>query len=404
MNKERDRQRDRYRRLLIIALVGVCVLLGYASMKEIEEINSDTNQSVLAEESGAVRLTEEEAEAGARTDADAETRVEVLEQTQSEQGGGTEAERNEEVHMVIPCGTPIGIYVKTKGVMVIDTSEIVGNDGSSRAPCADLLRQGDYITSINDMPVEDKNDLISLVEQSGGAELTVGIVRDEQELYVNITPAKNEKGNYMLGLWVKDDISGIGTLTYIDEQGFGALGHSINDNDTGVAFTISDGAIYDANLVNVVKPDGKNPGRLEGMIDYSARHIIGRIEENSAYGIQGYITSHGTDRLMREEWIPTAKKSEAHLGSAYILSEVSGTPEYYQIEITGIDISSTAEGKGIELKVTDSKLLGLTSGIVQGMSGTPIIQDGKLLGAVTHVFLKDSTRGYGTFVEDMMRK
>lgn len=140
------------------------------------------------------------------------------------------------------------------------------------------------------------------------------------------------------------------------------------------------------------------------MIDYSARHIIGRIEENSPYGIQGYITAHGTDRLMREEWIPTARKNEAHLGSAYILSEVSGTPEYYQIEITGIDISSAAEGKGIELKITDSRLLSLTGGIVQGMSGTPIIQDGKLLGAVTHVFLKDSTRGYGTFVEDMMRE
>lgn len=400
MNKDRGRQR--YRRLLIIALIGVCIMLGYASIREIERTNSNKNQSVLAEESQAVVSAGEETDAGAHTDADAQ--VEVLEQTQPEQGVGNEAQNNQEVHMVIPCGTPIGIYVKTQGVMVIDTSEIAAGDGSHRAPCEGLLRQGDYIISIDDMTVEDKNDLISLVEQSEGRELRIGIVREGQELYVNITPEKNERGNYMLGLWVKDDISGIGTLTYVDEEGFGALGHSINDNDTGVAFTISDGAIYDANLVNVVKPDGKNPGRLEGMIDYSARHIMGRIEENSPYGIQGYITAHGTDRLMREEWIPTAKKNEAHLGNAYILSEVSGTSEYYQIEITGIDISNAAEGKGIELKITDSKLLSLTGGIVQGMSGTPIIQDGKLLGAVTHVFLKDSTRGYGTFVEDMMRE
>lgn len=397
-----DRCRESYRRLLIVALVGVCAILCYASMKEIAKINSDKNQSVLAEENGAVNLTGAEPEAGAQTGAGTHSSMEVLEQTQPEAGSNAGAESGETVHMVIPCGTPIGIYVKTKGVMVINTSEIEGNDGSKCAPCEGLLSQGDYIISIDGTPVEDKNDLISLVEQSGGEELTVGIVRDEQELYVNITPAKNEKGNYMLGLWVKDDISGIGTLTYIDEEGFGALGHSINDNDTGVAFTISDGAIYDASLVNVVKPDGKNPGRLEGLIDYSARHIIGRIEENSAYGIQGYVTAHGMEQLMSEEWIPVAKKNEAHLGSAYILSEVSGSPEYYQIEITGVDITSAAEGKGLELKVTDERLLGLTNGIVQGMSGTPIIQDGKLLGAVTHVFLKDSTRGYGTFVEYMM--
>lgn len=400
MNK--DSGRERYRRLLIIALTGVCIMLGYASVREIGKINADTNQSVLAEESETVAPVGEEAKAG--THAGSDIRVDVPEQTQTEQDADEKVQKSEEVHMVIPCGTPIGIYVKTKGVMVIDTSEITGKDGSKCEPCAGILRQGDYIISIDGMTVEDKSDLISLVEKSGGAELTVGIVRDGQELYVGITPVKSDKGSYMLGLWVKDDISGIGTLTYVDEQGFGALGHSINDNDTGVAFTISDGAIYDANLVNVVKPDGKNPGRLEGMIDYSSRHIIGRIQNNSAYGIQGYVTSHGTEQLMREEWIPAAKKSEAHLGNAYILSEVSGSREYYQVEITGIDISSTAEGKGIELKVTDPKLLSLTNGIVQGMSGTPIIQDGKLLGAVTHVFLKDSTRGYGTFVEDMMCK
>lgn len=379
-------RKERYRNLLMCALVGVCILMYFASDNRYEK-DAGTEQSVLAEESSSVNVSDP-----------SEENTEVI-----SEGNLESREDGEDVHMVIPCGTPIGIYVKTEGVMVIDTSDILSSDGKTYTPCMGLLRQGDYIVSINNNPVEDKNDLITLVEESQGKTLDVGILRDNASLHVDIQPVKNKEGNYMLGLWVKDDISGIGTLTYIDEDGFGALGHSINDNDTGVAFQISDGAIYDANLINVVKPSGTNPGRLEGMIDYSAQHIIGRVIDNSSYGIQGYITSHGYDQLMQGEWIPVAKKSEAHLGDAYILSSITGESQYYSIEITGIDISSGADGKGLEIKVTDPRLLEQTNGIVQGMSGTPIIQDGKLLGAVTHVFLKDSTKGYGTFVEDMMQ-
>ncbi len=306
------------------------------------------------------------------------------------------------VNMVIPSGEPIGIYVKSEGVMVINTSPILGADGNEYEPCEKLICSGDYIVEIDGEQVEDKRELIDLISNSSGKTLNVTIIRNSEEIIVSVTPIKSKTGQYMLGLWVKDDISGIGTLTYIDQTGFGALGHSINDCDTGKIFDISDGAIYEATVVNIVKSNGEQPGRLEGMIDYSNSNIIGRVEENCQYGIRGYLTDKGLRELSQDNWMPVAEKEEVHLGEAYLLSWVSGTPEYYKVDITDIDISANSGNKGIELKVRDDRLIKITDGIVQGMSGTPIIQDGKLIGAVTHVFLKDATRGYGTFVEDMM--
>ena len=305
------------------------------------------------------------------------------------------------LHMVIPSGEPIGIYVKTEGVMVIGTTSFKNSKGIDVSPCEGILTQGDYIISVNGEFIEDKNHLIEVIHNSRGKSLRVGIIRGNDRMFVDVKPEKSQ-GVYMLGLWVKDDISGIGTLTYIDENGFGALGHSINDNDTGEVFTISDGAIYETNLVNIVKPTEKEPGRLEGMIDYSKENIMGRVVENCKYGIKGYMTKKGVEELAYGEWIPVATKEESHLGEAYILSCVSGEPVYYKIKINDIDISESAGNKGLEIEITDERLLSITNGIVQGMSGTPIIQDGKLLGAITHVFVKDSTKGYGTFLEDMM--
>lgn len=307
---------------------------------------------------------------------------------------------NEKTHMVIPSGEPIGIYVKTEGVMVIDATDIKKSDGEKISPCKGLLFPGDYIVEINNEKIADKNKLISVIENSKGKELDMKVIRDGEIICVAAQPVRS-RGKYMLGLWVKDDISGIGTMTYIDENGFAALGHSINDNDTGTVISVSDGAIYETELINIVKSDGEKPGRLEGIIDYSKENIIGRVIKNHNYGINGYMTKHGVDSLGGGEWIPVAKKQEAKIGEAYILSCVSGEPVYYRIEITNVDISSSAVNKGLEIKITDEKLLDITNGIVQGMSGTPIIQDGKLLGAITHVFVKDSTKGYGTFVEDM---
>ena len=303
---------------------------------------------------------------------------------------------------VMPSGVPIGIYVKTEGVMVIDTGVISGYDGKIYSPCKDILQQGDYIVSINGVQINDKKSLVEAVDGCNGNVVEIGVVRETEELSFSIMPVRNSEGKYKLGIWVKDDISGIGTLTYVDEDSFAALGHSINDNDTGIIFRISDGAIYNTNLVNIVKPIEKNPGRLEGIIDYSSVNIIGRVKENTLYGISGTLSSNVNYKDYGMEPMSIAPKEEVRLGPAYILSAISGKPEYYRIEITNINYDESAGSKSLELKITDDVLLSMSDGIVQGMSGTPIIQDNRLVGAITHVFVNDSTKGYGIFIEYMI--
>ncbi|MBQ9200454.1 MAG: SpoIVB peptidase [Lachnospiraceae bacterium] len=306
--------------------------------------------------------------------------------------------------LVMPSGLPIGIYVKTKGVMVIDTGVIAGEDGRMYSPCKDILKQGDYVVEINGMSVEDKKSMVSAIDQSDGTPIKVVVLRDGENLSFDISPVKNSEGKYKLGLWVKDDISGIGTLTFVDEESFAALGHSINDNDTGIIFKISDGAVYNANLINIVKPDMNMPGRLEGIIDYSSSNIIGRITQNTEYGISGSLSKNYDCENLGDEWMRIATKSEVSVGPAYILSAITGSPVYYEINITNVNYDKESGSKSIELEITDPRLISLTDGIVQGMSGTPIIQNNRLIGAITHVFVNDSTKGYGIFIEYMLEK
>lgn len=305
---------------------------------------------------------------------------------------------------VMPSGVPIGIYVKTKGVMVVDIGVVTGMDGELYSPCKDILQSGDYVVNINGIEIDDKKSLVEEVEKSGGKPVILNVLRDEEYIGFEVLPVKNNEGKYKLGLWVKDDISGIGTLTYVDEDSFGALGHSINDNDTGIIFKISDGAIYNTKLVNIVKPDGKSPGRLEGVIDYSSSNIIGRVMDNTEYGISGLLSKNAGEIQLGKEWMTLAPKEEVYVGPAYILSSVMGTPEYYEITVTKVNYDASSGNKSIEIEITDPRLISLTDGIVQGMSGTPIIQNNRLIGAITHVFVNDSTKGYGVFIEYMIKK
>ena len=390
-----------YRHMLYAMLVVICCLI---CVTVFHDINSFTNKLAV---SGNGELTKSYArEADARADMLQEGQADgtVLDgQTVENENTTASSEKTETVHMVMPSGKPIGIYVKTDGVMVIGTGEVKTKTGESCCPCMNIIESGDYITAINGIEVNDKEELISNVDKYGSSDVVISIRRKDRSMDVSVTPVLSVNDKYMLGLWVKDDISGIGTLTYVDENGFGALGHSINDTDTGELLKVGDGAIYNTQIINIVRTDGQSPGRLEGLIDYSSKNVIGRVNNNSSYGIKGYMTKNAGDYLSSGEWMPIGKKSETHLGPALILSAVSGEPKYYDVEITAIDISDSSQNKGLEIKIKDTELLNLTSGIVQGMSGTPIIQDGKLVGAVTHVFLRDSTRGYGTFVEDMIQ-
>ena len=305
---------------------------------------------------------------------------------------------------VMPSGLPIGIYVKTEGVMVVDTGVVTGIDGELYSPCKNILFTGDYVVDINGEKIDDKKSLVEAIDKSDGRPVRVGIIRNGVNMSFDIVPVKNTEGRYKLGLWVKDDISGIGTLTYVDAASFGALGHSINDNDTGIIFEISDGAIYNTSLINIVKPEDNNPGRLEGIIDYSSENVIGRVTDNTEYGISGYLTQNADYSKLGTEWMNIAPKEEVNIGPAYIISQIRGTTEYYEVNITKLNYDRTYGNKSIELEITDPRLINLTDGIVQGMSGTPIIQNNRLVGAITHVFLNDSTKGYGIFIEYMLEK
>jgi stage IV sporulation protein B len=371
MNREEKR---RYRIFLILLFILLAGVLG-VRLVSVKQAADETNGSTLSESSVA--------EANAATLAD-----------------------DSDTIFAMPVGEPVGIYVKTDGVMVVNTGEVTGSDGCTYSPCQGKLQQGDYITSINGTAVEDKTTLVELVNEAEGADILMGVRRGDSEFYISVTPVKGKSNRYMLGVWVKDDISGIGTLTYITKDSFGALGHSINDTDTGTLLSVSDGAVFTADIINIRKPEGSQAGRLEGIIDYENQTVLGRITSNGKYGITGTVTEQMEELCQGREWMPVGKKEEVHTGSAYILSCVSGEPVYYEIQITRLSYSenNSEMGVGMALTITDENLIDLTGGIVQGMSGTPIIQDGKLVGAVTHVFLKDATKGYGVFIEDMMEQ
>jgi stage IV sporulation protein B len=312
----------------------------------------------------------------------------------------------DEDYKVLPSGAPIGIYVKTKGVMVIAVGEFETDEGLLVSPCEGLIQEGDYIEEINGESIKNKADFMERIEIIGesGADITLSVLRGEESLAVSVNACKSSDDTYKLGIWVKDDIAGIGTLTFVDEDSFTALGHSINDNQTGNMFQISEGAIYNAKIINIVKPSQDTPGKLEGIINYAAKNMIGWVETNENDGISGYITENFAVESDNCDigWVNLGSKEEVSVGEAYIISCVSGERCAYSIEIEKVNDNANQNEKNLEIRVTDERLLELTGGIVQGMSGSPIIQNGKLIGAVTHVFVSDSTKGYGIFIENML--
>jgi stage IV sporulation protein B len=305
---------------------------------------------------------------------------------------------------LIPVGQPIGIYLKTQGVLVVDIGSFSGYDGKSYAPSDGLLSSGDYLTAMDGIAITDKKQIKEYVENGNGSEITFQVSKQEGLVQVVITPQKDENGTYKLGAWLRDSAQGIGTMTYIDSQNrFGALGHGINDMDTGELLRLGTGLLYHTDIVAVRRGEKGSPGELTGVIEYSPNQVSGIIASNTAKGIYGVANDELLYEYTENEPIPIALKHEVTLGGAKILCQIDGEAKYYDIEITKISTSaSTALNRQLSIKVTDDELIALTGGIVQGMSGAPIIQDGKFVGAVTHVLVQDSTKGYGIFIEDML--
>ncbi len=305
---------------------------------------------------------------------------------------------------VLLGGMPVGIYMETDGVMVLSTETVEGTDGNFYEPARNLVKAGDYITAVNNRNIEGKADLLNAVEEFGDGNVILTVRRDGESLDVKIHPVEYEAGEYRLGIWVRDNVQGLGTITFLTGQSrFGALGHGIHDTDTNVLMSISDGTVYRTSIQDITKGSDGNPGSMEGIIIYNNFNVLGTIDKNTDAGIYGTIDRIGD---LFEEQIPieTAKKEEIVKGDATIRCFIDNELKEYDIQVTDIDMSETEINKGLVIKVTDKELLGKTGGIIQGMSGSPIIQNGKLIGAVTHVFVQDSTMGYGIFIENMLEQ
>lgn len=302
----------------------------------------------------------------------------------------------------IPCGAPVGIYLKSDGIMVIGTGEIPDLNGSLIEPAAGILKSGDYIESINGKVLETKEELAEAVSRLEGREALLTVRRNEEILNVTLQPVTARDGSQKLGVWVRSDTQGIGTMTYLDLNGqFGALGHGISDSDTGEVVQIANGSLYDTEIVGIEKGSMGNPGVMSGVIYYGPGSLLGEIDTNSEVGIFGAANERFRQSVQLQP-MPIGYRQDVKKGPALIRSGISGEIRDYQIEILKVDYSTSHQNKSLVIQVTDPELLALTGGIVQGMSGSPIIQNEKLIGAVTHVFIQDSAKGYGIFIENML--
>ena len=310
---------------------------------------------------------------------------------------------------VLITGKPVAIYLKTQGVLVLDTGSYVNKDKEKISPSEEILQPGDYVLKVNGKNLTGKRQFITEIKESNGEEMILTILRGGQTSDVSVIPDMSEDGVYKLGIWVRDSAQGIGTMSYITMEGeFAALGHGINDTDVGCLMDLKKGSIYETNILSVRKAEDARPGELTGVLSFEDSDYIGRIEENTEKGIYGHVsaefaTSEGADEFFGDcIAYPVALKQEVKEGEAQIYFKLGEAPAFYDVHIDEVHLNAGIRNRGIMLTITDQELLEKTGGIVQGMSGSPIIQDGKLVGAVTHVLVNDPTRGYGIFIENML--
>lgn len=303
---------------------------------------------------------------------------------------------------LIPVGQPIGIYMKTQGVLVIDTGTFEGPQGQEQSPSVYKLQAGDYVMAMDGVAVTGKRQIKEYVENGSGRDIVLQVSRNEKIIQVRISPMQDQNGVYKIGTWLRDSAQGIGTMTFLDEElHFGALGHGINDTDTGELLQLGSGLLYHTEIVAIRKGERGTPGELTGIIEYQPEQVSGVIMSNTEEGIYGVASQAFADSITTQA-LPVGLKQDVKEGDAQILCNIDGQTKYYDVRITRLMPNAENLNRQIALTVTDEELLQLTGGIVQGMSGAPIIQDGRIIGAVTHVLVNDSTSGYGIFIENML--
>lgn len=293
--------------------------------------------------------------------------------------------------VVVPGGMPFGIKIRSNGVMVISVTE---NSPAARAG----IKTADIISIVNEIPVSTNAELAAAIQTR--SETTILLRRNDAEILVTLTPV-SENGFLKIGAFVRDSAAGIGTLTFCEPETrvFGGLGHSVSDVTTGSAVPLGSGEITSAEIYDVVKGKEGSPGELCGII--LSDDNIGEISSNTGVGVFGTLSEDNAGSF--GEPLPVAYRREVETGAASILTTADGgAPREYSIEIERMNLLDMNGSKAMVIHITDEDLLSQTGGIVRGMSGSPILQNGMLVGAVTHVFLNDPTRGYGVFADTML--
>ncbi len=309
---------------------------------------------------------------------------------------------------VVPSGEAIGVKIESKGVLIVGLSSITDAKGKRCSPAADAgFEVGDKIMNIDGNQVEKERDIVDYLNnrQKKDEKIKVTVDRDGNKHDFSVKPVKCEEDNiYRIGLWVRDNIAGVGTMTFYDpvSRVFGALGHGITDIDSGVLVDINSGSILKSKIASIQKARKTVPGELVGIF-YDNDDAYGVIEKNTSFGIYGKLNNKY--KANRTKSVSIGLNSQIKEGSAKILTTIEGNKvEEFEIDIQKVMRQRSSESKSMIIKVTDKELIEKTGGIVQGMSGSPIIQDGKLIGCVTHVLVNDPTRGFGISIEWMLKE
>ena len=302
---------------------------------------------------------------------------------------------------LIPGGQALGVAMRTDGVLIVGLSDVL----QGVCPAKDSgLRPGDILLRIGGRTIDRVSDVSEITQQNGTSPLLVEYVRNGTTAHTTLTPVQDAAtGSIRIGAWVRDSTAGIGTLSFYDPDSghYAALGHAITDGDTGSILGVREGRVLKANIVAVQRGQRGVPGELKGSFLQNAA-VLGDIAQNTQLGISGTMSSPIANPLY-PDGLPIGTRSAVHTGPATILSTIdTGGVKEYAVEITHVTPQNTPAAKSMVLHVTDERLLSITGGIVQGMSGSPIIQDGKIIGAVTHVFVSDPTQGYGLYVDWML--